>query len=120
MSFDAPMRFRWRLHRASLDFPKIEQYGGLADQMRRASKSVCALDYRRSGTAIGFAERVRPLFDDGGRLGGGSADLAVAMPSISAMWNSSRRRCGARNSAMSSACCKACKQAWQVEANSDH
>jgi four helix bundle protein len=31
------------LHRASLDFPKIEQYGGLADQMRRASKSVCAL-----------------------------------------------------------------------------
>ena len=30
------------LHRASLDFPKIEQYGGLADQMRRASKSVCA------------------------------------------------------------------------------
>ena len=31
------------LHRVGLDFPKIEQYGGLADQMRRASKSVCAL-----------------------------------------------------------------------------
>jgi four helix bundle protein len=31
------------LHRASLDFPKIEQYGGLADQLRRASKSVCGL-----------------------------------------------------------------------------
>jgi four helix bundle protein len=31
------------LHRASLGFPKIEQYAGLADQMRRASKSVCAL-----------------------------------------------------------------------------
>jgi four helix bundle protein len=30
------------MHRASLNFPKIEQYGGLADQMRRASKSVCA------------------------------------------------------------------------------
>ena len=30
------------MHRASLAFPKIEQYGGLADQMRRASKSVCA------------------------------------------------------------------------------
>ncbi len=30
------------LHRASLDFPRIEQYGGLADQLRRASKSVCA------------------------------------------------------------------------------
>ena len=31
------------LHRASLDFPKIEQYGGLADQLRRGSKSVCGL-----------------------------------------------------------------------------
>jgi four helix bundle protein len=30
------------VHRASLDFPRIEQYGGLADQLRRASKSVCA------------------------------------------------------------------------------
>jgi four helix bundle protein len=30
------------VHRVSLNFPKIEQYGGLADQMRRASKSICA------------------------------------------------------------------------------
>jgi len=29
------------IHRRSLDFPKAEQYG-LADQMRRASKSICA------------------------------------------------------------------------------
>ena len=32
-----------QLHRASLNFPKIEQYAGLADQLRRASKSVCGL-----------------------------------------------------------------------------
>ena len=31
------------LHRASLSWPKIEQYGGIADQVRRSSKSVCAL-----------------------------------------------------------------------------
>ena len=31
------------IHRASLQFPKIEQFGGLADQLRRSSKSVCAL-----------------------------------------------------------------------------
>jgi four helix bundle protein len=37
------------LHRASLDFPKIEQYGGLADQLRRASKSVCGLIVEGSG-----------------------------------------------------------------------
>ena len=29
------------LHRASLQLPKIEQFGGLADQIRRASKSIC-------------------------------------------------------------------------------
>ncbi len=31
------------VHRQTLSFPKIEQYGGLADQLRRSSKSVCAL-----------------------------------------------------------------------------
>ena len=30
------------LHQVSLQFPKIEQFGGLADQIRRASKSICA------------------------------------------------------------------------------
>ena len=30
------------LHRASLHFPKIEQSFGLADQVRRSSKSICA------------------------------------------------------------------------------
>ena len=31
------------IHRASLLFPKIEQYSGIADQLRRSSRSVCAL-----------------------------------------------------------------------------
>ena len=30
------------LHRASLRFPQIEQFHGLGDQIRRASKSICA------------------------------------------------------------------------------
>ncbi len=29
------------LHQASLQFPKIEQFHGLADQIRRASRSIC-------------------------------------------------------------------------------
>ncbi len=37
------------VHRASLEFPKIEQYGGIADQLRRSSKSVCALLSEGSG-----------------------------------------------------------------------
>jgi four helix bundle protein len=39
--FRRAYRISLDLHRASLQFPKVEQYGGLADQMRRASKSIC-------------------------------------------------------------------------------
>ena len=41
------------IHRARLQFPKTEQYGGLADQLRRASKSVCALLAEGSGRQSG-------------------------------------------------------------------
>ncbi len=41
------------LHKASLQFPKIEQFGGLADQMRRASKSICG------NIAVGYGKRRR-------------------------------------------------------------
>ena len=40
--FQRAYRISLDLHRVSLQFPKIEQFGGLADQMRRASKSICA------------------------------------------------------------------------------
>src|SRR5262249_8925007 len=39
--FQRAYRISLDLHRASLQFPKIEQFGGLADQIRRASKSIC-------------------------------------------------------------------------------
>jgi four helix bundle protein len=41
------------IHRASLEFPKIEQFGGIADQMRRASKGICA------NIAEGYAKQQR-------------------------------------------------------------
>jgi len=61
------------LHGVSLEFPKIEQYGGLADQIRRSSRSVCSLIVEGAGRqqasprefarylvmAIGSAEEVR-------------------------------------------------------------
>jgi four helix bundle protein len=31
------------VHRASLAWPKVEQFGGIAGQLRRSSKSICAL-----------------------------------------------------------------------------
>ena len=39
--FQRAYRASLELHRASLQFPKIEQFAGLADQIRRASKSIC-------------------------------------------------------------------------------
>ena len=30
------------IHKLTLEFPKIEQYGGVADQLRRSSKSITA------------------------------------------------------------------------------
>ncbi len=31
------------IHKASLGFPRVEQFGGLADQLRRATKAIPAL-----------------------------------------------------------------------------
>jgi four helix bundle protein len=41
--FRRAYRLSLDLHKASQLWPKMEQYGGVADQLRRASKSVCAL-----------------------------------------------------------------------------
>ena len=47
------------IHRASLSFPKNEQYGGVADQLRRASKSVCALLAEGMGRQLGSEREFR-------------------------------------------------------------
>ena len=47
------------IHRASQSFPKNEQYGGVADQLRRASKSVCALLAEGSGRQLGSEREFR-------------------------------------------------------------
>jgi four helix bundle protein len=48
--FQKAYRASLEIHRKSLEFPKNEQYG-LADQLRRASKSICA------NVAEGFGKR---------------------------------------------------------------
>jgi four helix bundle protein len=50
--FQRAYRISLDIHRASLNFPKIEQYA-LADQVRRASKAICA------NLAEGFAKQRR-------------------------------------------------------------
>jgi four helix bundle protein len=70
--FQRAYRVSLEVHKESLGFPKIEQYA-LADQIRRASKSICAniaegfakqrrssAEYRRYLlTAIGSADEMR-------------------------------------------------------------
>jgi four helix bundle protein len=49
--FQRAYRLALEVHRASLKFPTVEQYA-LADQMRRASKSICvnlAISNQNSG-----------------------------------------------------------------------
>ncbi len=41
------------VHKASQAFPKVEQYGGVADQIRRATKSICALLAEGRGRQVG-------------------------------------------------------------------
>ena len=41
--FKRAYKLSLELHRARLNFPKIEQFAGLGDQLRRSSKSVCGL-----------------------------------------------------------------------------
>ena len=48
--FQKAYRISLEVHKVSLEFPKIEQFG-LADQIRRASKSICA------NIAEGFAKK---------------------------------------------------------------
>ena len=57
-------RVSLEVHRASLEFPRIEQFA-LADQVRRASKSICANLAGGFGRQQQSKARVSPLSDDG-------------------------------------------------------
>jgi four helix bundle protein len=57
--FQRAYRLALDIHRASLKFPKVEQYA-LADQMRRASKSICvnlAEGYAKQGYSVAEFKR---------------------------------------------------------------
>jgi four helix bundle protein len=51
--FQRAYRLSLELHRASLGWPRVEQYGGVAEQLRRASKAVCALLVEGAGRQPG-------------------------------------------------------------------
>jgi four helix bundle protein len=100
------------VHRKSLDFPAIEQRG-LADQVRRASKSICAnlaegwgrrgfapADFRRFVVmAVGSADEMRVC--------------GPATVSISAILTRRRGVCGATSTRRSRECFRACVRRWR-------
>ena len=55
--FQRAYRVSLEVHRASLEFPRIEQFA-LADQVRRASKSICA----NLAEGFGRQQQSRPEF----------------------------------------------------------
>jgi four helix bundle protein len=55
--FQRAYRVSLEVHRASLEFPRIEQFA-LADQIRRASKSICA----NLAEGFGRQQQSRPEF----------------------------------------------------------
>ena len=93
--FDLAYRLSLDVHRASLGWAKVEQYGGVADQVRRASKSVCAnlvegagrqpwskAEFRRYLVmALGSADETRLWCRY-------AEDLGYAAPERAGMWRS--------------------------------
>ena len=57
--FQRAYRLSLELHRASLGWPRVEQFGGVAEQLRRASKSVCALLVEGAGRQPGSDAKFR-------------------------------------------------------------
>ena len=66
--FRRAYRLSLEVHRASLEFPRIEQFA-LADQIRRASKSICANIAEGFGKQRQSRTEFHRFVRDGDRLG---------------------------------------------------
>ena len=94
--FQRAYRLSIDLHRASQGWPRVEQYGGVADQLRRASKSVCAL-----------------LVEGGGRQPGSDAEFRRYV--VMAIGSADEARLWCRYAADLDFVTQAVSQAWQDE-----
>ncbi len=81
------------IHRASLSFDRIEQFSGIADQLRRSSKSICALLVegagRQSESNTEFRRYVRMAIgsaDEAKLWCRYAEDLGYVVPEVAASW----------------------------------
>ncbi len=91
--FRRAYRLSLDLHRASIGWPSVEQHGGVADQLRRASKSVCALLVEGAGRQPGSDAEFRRYVtmaigsaDDARLWCCYAADLDYVPPAVSRAW----------------------------------
>jgi four helix bundle protein len=70
--FQRAYQLSLELHRVSVGWPRVEQYGGIADQLRRSSKSICALLVEGGGRQPGSDVEFRRYLS----MAMGSADEA--------------------------------------------
>ena len=94
--FQRAYRLSLDLHRASLGWPRAEQFGGVADQVRRSSKSICAL-----------------LVEGGGRQPGSDAEFRRYV--VMAIGSADEARLWCRYAADLDLAPPATSQAWQTE-----
>ena len=104
--FKRAYRVSLEVHRSSLNFPPIEQYA-LGDQVRRASKGICA------NLAEGFGRQAasKAEFKRFVMMAMGSADEMRVWSRYCLDWVTSTRphgRRGARSIARSPRCCRRC------------
>ena len=108
--FQRAYRLSLELHRASLEWPRVERYGGIADQLRRSAKAVCALMVEGGGRQPGSNAEFRRYLS----MAMGSADEARLWCDYAADLELSPARPrwrGRTNFPRSRACCTGCATA---------
>ena len=103
--FSRAYRLSLEVHRASLEFPRIEQFA-LGDQIRRASKSICA----NIAEGFGKQRQSRSEFHRFVVMAIGSADGCRCGPfmlAISAISGPRQPSAGRARNRRSPACCRA-------------
>ena len=104
--FGRAYRLSLEVHRMSLEFPRIEQFA-LADQVRRASKSICA----NLAEGFGRQQQSKPEFRRFLIMALGSADecrCGRAIAGISVISTRGRRIVGGASIRKSPVCSPAC------------
>ena len=107
--FRRAYRLSLEVHRASLEFPRIEQFGAGGSDPPGVE-----IDLRQPGRGVwpaGLVEAgVPPLSDDGDGFGRRDAGMDALLPAISAISEPRWPSAGGASTGRSPGCCRACSR----------